>query len=106
MKAKPKACSRTSRGSTASPKSRFDPASLSRARPNASLPAKAWKASKPIASSQTRLTPGSRSHRSLSLLFHQSENLPDARSPDWGEGALVHIGITHQTLRDEGRLAG
>ena len=52
------------------------PASLSRARPNSSLPAKAWKASKPIASSQTRLTPGSRSHQSLSLLFRQSENVP------------------------------
>ncbi len=44
------------------------PASPSRATPNSSLPAKPWKASKPTASSQIPLTPGSRSPRSLSLL--------------------------------------
>src|ERR1700730_8263431 len=75
MKAKPKPCSRTSRGSTTSPKSRSDPASPSRAKPNSSLPAKPWNTSKPPASSQIPLTPGSRSTRSLTLLPHQSENV-------------------------------
>src|SRR5713101_5806061 len=69
------ACSRTSRGSITSPKPRSDPASPSREKPNSSLPAKPWKASKPTASSQIPLTPGSRSPRSLSLLPHQSENV-------------------------------
>src|ERR1700716_1414069 len=75
MKAKPRASSRTSRGSTTSPKPRSDPASPSREKPNSSLPAKPWKASKPTASSQIPLTPGSRSPRNLSLLPHQSENV-------------------------------
>src|ERR1700726_3902907 len=39
------------------------------------LLAKPWKASKPTASSQIPLTPGSRSSRSLSLLPRQSENV-------------------------------
>src|SRR5713226_5637641 len=112
----PKACSRTSRGSTTSPKSRSDPASPSRAKPNSSLPAKPWKASKPNASSQIPLTPGSRSPRNLSLLPHQSEDvLPIERtlnrlendlnrSP---ESTLMRIGHhTHQTLRDQGDRAG
>src|SRR5216684_3651669 len=75
MEVKPKACSRTSRGSTTSPKSPSDPASPSRATPNSSSPAKAWKASKPTASSQIPLTPRSRSRRSLSLLHCQSEDV-------------------------------
>src|SRR5216684_5591506 len=110
------ACSRTSRGSITSPKPRSDPASPSREKPNSSLPAKPWKASKPTASSQIPLTPGSRSPRSLSLLPHQSENvLPIKRtlnrlkndlnrSP---ESTLVRIGHLHtrQTLRDQGGTA-
>jgi organic hydroperoxide reductase OsmC/OhrA len=105
------ACSRTSRGSTTSPKSRSDPASPSRARPNSSLPAKAWKASKPTASSQIRLTPGSRSRRSLSLLPHQSENVPhqlNAQSsgkrfePIRRKHVGAHWASHRRTIRDEG----
>jgi len=55
MKAKPKVCSRTLRGSITSPKLRSYPASSSRATPNSSLPAKPWKASKHTASSQIPL---------------------------------------------------
>src|SRR3979411_551219 len=51
----------TGTGGTTPPKSGCDRASPSRAKPNSSLPAKPWKASKPTASSQIPLTPGSRS---------------------------------------------
>src|SRR5260370_23696333 len=111
MKAKPKACSRTSRGSITSPKPRSDPASPSREKPNSSLPAKPWKASKPTASSQIPLTPGSRSPRSLSLLPHQSENvLPikrtfDRLENDLNRSPVKHVGA-HWASQDQGGTAG
>src|SRR5229473_4978657 len=95
MKAKPKACSRTSRGSTTSPKSKSDPASPSRARSNSSPPAKPWEASKPTASSQIPLTPGSCSPRSLSLLRHQSENVPHQENAQSSGKRFEPIGRKH-----------
>src|SRR5258708_8503582 len=97
MKATPKLCSRTLRGSLTSSKLRSEPASPSRATPNSSLPAKPWKASKPTASSQIPLTLGSRSPQSLSLLPHQSEHVVV-----WKK-ILAEIPPVHEALR--GHLA-